>query len=402
MTQLHMDTETVRMVASRMNSVGEEMLHLLHLLRASDNQLDWISTSRYAFDANLNEIIAGLQARIDHVQRLALRAVWEADEWERIDSRYAGEMSSMKAAIGAAAAAAAFIGGRKPSDLPLSARFHVSEIPPLNYALFSSLAYSHSPTLPDSLKQAGWEFLGDADDFGVKGEGYAGAAFFNPRTGELVIAHRGTDQWNFNPLNGKSSDVDDDINIGLGRIPGQYEVSRQFVEKVKQAVGQRPDGQGYTLVHTGHSLGVALSDLNALTDNSKGIGFDNPGTHKIVGNHQDIFNPDNRSNLISYQSNPNLVNHVDSPTGYSVQIIPQQGTTSSISVVQFLHTAQHHSLDNIIASISPETGFPAGYFPPGTGGANHGSYNLDQYTSGGVNGAYGAPACFQPPPLTPL
>lgn len=295
--------------------------------------------------------------------------------------------------------------GPKPSG-PLSMPEYVVNVPPRTFALFSQLAYSDAPELPEELKSQGWEVLCTAKDLNKNQDGYSGVAFINPRTGEVVIAHRGTDQWNFNPFNGKSSDVDDDASIRLGAIPDQYYVSREFVDGVKEKLKYDARFSDYTLVHTGHSLGAALSDLNAVTDDVKGIAFDNPGTLQIIKNHQDIFSPDNRENLVSYQSNPNLVHLGGENAGYVVDIIPEKGgpvnplTNISPGIRaydEFKQTEIHHSMDNIVNSISPETGFPIGYFPPSTGEGNHGFHNLGDLRDGRVGGT--ANACYAPPPL---
>lgn len=294
-------------------------------------------------------------------------------------------------------------------DNPLSAKGYVATIPPRTYALLSQLAYSDSPQLPEELKAQGWEVLCTAKELKLDKDGYSGVAFINPRTGEIVIAHRGTDQWNFNPFNAQSSDVDDDVSLRLGRIPDQFWVSRDFVTRVKEKLGYDARFAEYTLAHTGHSLGAALSDLNAVVDGSKGIAFDNPGTLQIIKNHQDVFSPQNRENLISYQSNPNLVHLGGENAGYVVQIIPEKGGAVSPlmhvnPVIGIYAEAKqleiHHSLDNIVNSISPDTGFPKGYFPPQVGEGNHGFHNLEEMQKQGIDGV--ANACYLPPPLPKL
>lgn len=288
---------------------------------------------------------------------------------------------------------------------PLSMPSYVASVPPRTYALLSKLAYSDSPELPEELKSQGWEVLCTAKEMNKTQDGYGGVAFINPRTGEVVIAHRGTDKWI-----GKDSDFfDDDISIRRGAIPDQYYVSRKFVDQVKAQLKYDARFSDYTLVHTGHSLGAALSDLNAVTDGSKGIGFDNPGTLQIIKNHQNVFSPDHRDNLISYQSNPNLVHLGGENAGYVVQLIPEKGGaanpilyTNTVSAVYTVYkqTEIHHSMDNIVNSISPETGFPEGYFPPEVGEGNHGSHNLDDLAKGRVDGT--ANACYPPPAIPKL
>lgn len=400
-----MDTERVREIALQMTNAEEAILEQGQALKSTMMGLEWISSSRDTFDAQMDWLVQQLRAMTDQCKDLAFRANAEADEWEQLDCKHAGNISTIKSYISAlllAGAARVLVGSiRRVSEQPLSATFFATEIPPLNYAVFSQCAYWDSPELPKELKGQCWEILGSSKDLGITSEGYAGVAYYNSQTGEVVIAHRGTDQWNFNPFNNRSSDVDDNLSNRIGQIPDQYEVSRQFVEKIKEKLSGDPQYGNYTLVHTGHSLGAALADLNALKDGSKGISFDNPGTLQIIRSHTEEFPLANRENLVSYQSNPNLVHLGGIPAGYTIQLIPKEGSTriSLNPIIQFSNTKQHHDLDNIINSMDRETGFPQGYFPPGTGGATHGSHNLEQFNNGQVSGTVGAPACYPPPAL---
>lgn len=285
---------------------------------------------------------------------------------------------------------------------------HVLNIPPRNYAIFSKLAYSDSPELPDKLKEQGWEVLTTAKNEGFNKDGYSGVAFINRKTGEIVIAHRGSD---LNPFDKRFykefTDIDDDFNIAIGRIPDQYQVSREFLASVKKKL-DKEGFSDYSLTHTGHSLGGALSQLNALADHTKGIAFDAPSVLQIVKNNTNIFSPDERVNLVNYQSNPNLVT-TGRDAGYVVQIIPEEGgainplwngNPITKVVAEFKQLLIHHSLDNIIESMDPVTGFPVANFPPQGGDEYHGSYNLHEYEQGQIKGV--ARACYEPPPLDDL
>lgn len=281
---------------------------------------------------------------------------------------------------------------------------HALTIPPLQYIKFSSMAYSDKPELSQSMKDQGWEVLATAKELGLDKGGYGGVAFINPNTGEVVIAHRGTD----GPFSVK--DYDDDAAIALGQMPNQYYVSRSFVDEIKSRLDEDERFGNYSLSHTGHSLGAALADLNAMTDNVHAIGFDNPGTLQIIRNNRNIFPEDNRDKLISYQSNPNLVHAGGQNAAHVVQIIPEKSVEVSMAerllspqyatLKDVQQTLVHHSLDNMIAGMSEETGFPVGYFPPQTGEANHGIHNLSEYEKGNVKGT--ANACYLPAELPPL
>jgi len=303
----------------------------------------------------------------------------------------------------------AFTPGQHPTE-----RMHVTEIPPRDYAIFSGLAYDDHPVVPQELARKGWEYYTNVYDALGKDrtrlDDYFGAVFINRQTGEMVVAHRGTEPFHI----GLSSDLDDDAELAAGRIPGQYRVSRDFLEAVQTKMAR--DGlTNFGVVHTGHSLGAALSDLNGLKDGVKSISFDNPGVMNILKNNMNEFNIGERSNLINYQSNPNLVHWGGQPAGYSVQFIPKDGGSNLERVLErasfamnpvngafnvLAYTVKHHDLSNIVNSFDPNTGFPYAQFPVDGAKVDHGWWNLSLFHQGKVEGAYTPGyACFEPPPL---
>jgi WXG100 family type VII secretion target len=254
-----------------------------------------------------------------------------------------------------------------------SAAPSIAKVAPYEYALMSQAAYSEGGALPAALETKGWRVLRGAET----DTGYFGMAYINDRTGEVVIAHRGT-----NPdlgdaaevigairsplltvsgigreifrgvgINQDGSDLDDDAMIAIGKAPDQYDESKPFINTVIEQMNATGRSH-YQITHTGHSLGGALADLHAAGNGHRAITFDNPGTREILA---DLNQHYDKTKHLSYQSHANLVNPTNTPAGFSIDI--KLNTDSKILGVipDVLHD---HSLDNMVSAIDPTTGRP--------------------------------------------
>jgi hypothetical protein len=249
----------------------------------------------------------------------------------------------------------------------------IAKVAPYEYALMSQAAYSEGGALPAALETKGWRVLRGAET----DTGYFGMAYVNDRTGEVVIAHRGT-----NPdlgdaadvlgavgsplltvsgagreilrnvgINRDGSDLDDDAMIAIGKAPDQYGESQPFVQRVLAEM--KATGRGdYQVTHTGHSLGGVLADLHAANQGQQAITFDNPGTREIL---QDLRQGYDKTKHISYQSHPNLVNQTNTPAGFSIDIKLNNESKILGIIPDLLHD---HSIDNVVSAIDPTTGRP--------------------------------------------
>ncbi|MCA9935794.1 MAG: WXG100 family type VII secretion target [Ardenticatenaceae bacterium] len=253
----------------------------------------------------------------------------------------------------------------------------ITQIPPRDYALMSQAAYTDGGELPQELKDKGWERLA----VGRTTTGYYGVAYVNRQTGEVVIAHRGTDAdlgdviegigrgaagnsvidlARMGGFNADGNDLDDDAQIAMGLAPDQYQESRSFVAQVHEQLSKAGMGD-YKVTHTGHSLGAVLADLHAAERGQPAITFDNPGAKEPLASIGRTYNPENH---VAYQSHENLINTTNQQAGYFVPIRLQ---TESDQIGIIRDTLHDHSLDNIVDAMNPETGRPLTEGKIGTG-----------------------------------
>ena len=363
---IHMETEQTRSMASALLQVAQSIGEQSGVLRQQVANIDWSGPSHDQFMGEIEAVLRQASSLAENGETLSLRVQREVDEWEGADASFGGGGSS-SSGIAANNPVMSNQSGFTPVDP--TAGLHVTEVPPLDYAYFSQAAYDDYG-VPPYLAEQGWSSYGvRIEDLGIEDlKGYYGRVFINADTGQVVIAHRGT-----NDL--LSGDVVSDAQLFMDDIPDQYAVSRQFVMAIQQKLAE--DGYDYTLTHTGHSLGAVLSDLNAMKDHTRGIAFDNPGSREIIQNFGDEFGNYSSDQLISYQSAPNPVNQANPQAGYVVEINPNKsgnleklvGNAVVPGAGDIWQAKIRHGIDNIVNSMDPETGFPKSTSPSGGGGA---------------------------------
>lgn len=138
----------------------------------------------------------------------------------------------------------------------------VKDLDLLDYAYFSSDSYLNECKTTEIPK--GWTLVAIAPP---SDSGYQAAAFRNEK-GEIIISHRGT---NFEFSKEGLKDVKSDLTLGLGSFPEQATDAANFTKLIQKQ---------YTptkIVHTGHSLGGWLADVQARITGSQAIVFDSPG-----------------------------------------------------------------------------------------------------------------------------
>lgn len=165
------------------------------------------------------------------------------------------------------------------------------------YAQLADAVYQDNPAnmqLPQ-----GWSFLRPSDPNLV---GYDGAAFKNNITGEIVVAHRGTEPLTFD------GDWTANFQMGTNQLPAQYQYAQQFLADVIAA------NPGASISITGHSLGGALAQLTAAEtglpattfnaygardlipalNNQYGLQLDPNAAYGNITNHQTLLDPVSR------------------------------------------------------------------------------------------------------------
>lgn len=194
----------------------------------------------------------------------------------------------------------------------------------LEYAKMSENAYGEN-----ALDVSPWEMVDAVNLAGNSNTAYGGygaVAYYNPLTGEIAIAHRGTDD---------SHDLVQDFfmyTINYSYIQGLH--AERFTAHIK---AMYPGATKIT--HTGHSLGGSLANYMAKIDtSSKAIAFDPLGTAGMKDTWNQLAKGKSKyNNILNLLSDPNIVNGAKPHAGKVVklgnknQLIPNPVKSHSLS-----------------------------------------------------------------------
>jgi hypothetical protein len=183
----------------------------------------------------------------------------------------------------------------------------------------------------------GWKLL----DYSIKDDptGYYGVAYeyknsndpTDPRNGEIVIAHRGTE---FD----KTEDIITDLLIGLDMLPSQFNSAQAFYKKVEDYA--ETNGLNVNnITNVGHSLGGCLSDLVAIANGGESISINAPGVKNLLPKLENYMgveggtytSQDYRDSITNFDAVGDMVSHVKENVGTMYQFrleetIPETST----------------------------------------------------------------------------
>ena len=137
-------------------------------------------------------------------------------------------------------------------------------VSPGKYLELSNLAYTKFEKGKPVNPPEGWEVIDKISD---KKTGYQGIAL-RSATGEVVIAHRGTEDW--------KDLLIADRQMAFGEIPSQYQVAEKFSEDIRSLFPEED------IHHTGHSLGGGLAQMVAYKEKSSSTAFEPLGTSQLI------------------------------------------------------------------------------------------------------------------------
>lgn len=214
----------------------------------------------------------------------------------------------------------------------------------------------------------------------VASGGYYGQAYIDKSTGQLIIAHRGTD----NLINtfveddkldkdfgqrilALVRDLDDDYEIFSGKIPReQYYEARAFSKKAKKTYREQFNKEP-EVVHTGHSLGAVLAELCAIEENSKAITFESPGSGPLIKELSEItYNSDfdykkfdpSKVDITTYNARPNRINTLHQHVGKVIPLYRESKVQKVYSDDLLFENISGHAIDSLLTRFDKRTGNP--------------------------------------------
>ncbi|KAK5584421.1 hypothetical protein RB653_006032 [Dictyostelium firmibasis] len=200
-------------------------------------------------------------------------------------------------------------------------------------------------------------------------DGFQFAIYENKEMHHLIMAFRGTVPTN---LREAAYTMFEDV-VGITLKDRNSFQQRMVFKVVKEAV-EICKSKHYNLTIVGHSLGAWLSELahydcfyNHNFKHVKTVTFDSPGAldqFKVIDNYKEPVIPYNCMNIVSYLSEPNIVNsmnnHIfDNDTTY--RIYPAGVEQIDTMKLDFIISAKFHVLGSILDTFDFETGKPREY-----------------------------------------
>ena len=194
----------------------------------------------------------------------------------------------------------------------------------------SDKSYLNQSFAPD---QGNWEVIGQVPNSGndtMTETGYSAVAFRSP-TGEIVIAHRGSD-----PIEGlldpehignpRKDWPESNAAIVRGEVPPQFNDADNFTKEIMELTGSK-------VTHTGHSLGGALAQLSAHKNGGDSIAFENPGVGEVIQNNDEFDNEIKSESHRSILVQNSFVSSINSQIGEVTKIAGPVGVGDIVKEV---------------------------------------------------------------------
>ena len=237
-------------------------------------------------------------------------------------------------------------------------------------AELSNLVYEDDPKLPEHLVDAGWEKISDWP----LNNGYAGSAFINPHTNEIVIAHRGTDNagdWLNNVAHASGVDVEtlkDVVSVGMtingddpseiADISSQFNEADAFTQSVLNVIKKNPKYADFDISHTGHSMGGFTAKIMGAKHMHSSEGFD-PNPTEAYLDHLKEEGIISQENIDFIHQNSTV--HISEGSGMDLIFDPEDysGNVFQFNLgddVEGFDLYEKHSMDNILAAFNKSTG----------------------------------------------
>ena len=240
---------------------------------------------------------------------------------------------------------------------------------PYEYLLMSKLAYEPDNfDIREILRGYNWYELARSEALGADdAAGYFGIAYRNVATDEVVIAHRGTNQFfqQFSSFPTAGLDLSDDLwnDIALfyADEPPQVAKAEAFGDQVcghliEAHLKSSMDGCKGRITHTGHSLGAFLAEVSAFHHHTRAVTFDSPGSGYVIladGNPGEV-------DITTYVGPPNIVNTANPHVGTIILVDPHwrdlrdayfvRGEDNRLEYLQYSFEA--HSIDRMIQQMN--------------------------------------------------
>lgn len=235
--------------------------------------------------------------------------------------------------------------------------------PDYTHGYFSSLVYEDPKNwgskLSNEMKSKGWKVLSYSNDdhggwnkLGIGEEStYMGGAFINEKTGQLIIAHRGT----------QATSAEDWLNnmkhyTGMDTLVLDTSDHLKEAEAFTQKIMNSPNIKNYDISHAGHSKGGFIATIMGTKHKQPVVGFDT-GPEPLDHINRMMNKGEIDQSHIDYASKNTQTYLIDGSAMDA--IVDGEGYPGSVTEVDLIDTSgpiDRHSIDNILKEMDQNDG----------------------------------------------